>query len=254
MGRTYRHLTLRERQMIFRMLGNNASMRQVAENLGKHISTIYRYVYDKAGRALDLYRHLPTGRWRRRRRYNRKPRGLHIPQANTVAYRPAVINDRQRLGDWECDLVQFRKEFGNTNLTTIVERKTRLLVIVRNLSRHSQGVMKGIKTKLGPYPVQARRSITFDRGSEFANYSYLKNEIGTEAYFCKPQAPWQKGTNENTNGRLRRFLPRETDLATVTDAQLQAIADKMNSTPRKCLGYIAPNEAFSRLLTVENAS
>lgn len=109
--------------------------------------------------------------------------------------------------------------------------------------------MKGIKSKLGPYPAHARRSITFDRGSEFANYSYLKSEIGAEGYFCKPQAPWQKGTNENTNGRMRRFLPRETDLATVTDAQLQAIADKMNATPRKCLGFFAPNEAFSRLLT-----
>ncbi|MEY3233828.1 MAG: hypothetical protein RL230_1099 [Pseudomonadota bacterium] len=108
--------------------------------------------------------------------------------------------------------------------------------------------MKGIKSKLGPYPAHARRSITFDRGSEFANYSYLKSEIGAEGYFCKPQAPWQKGTNENTNGRMRRFLPRETDLATVT------IADKMNATPRKCLGFFAPNEAFSRLLTVENAS
>ncbi|MFN8957774.1 MAG: IS30 family transposase, partial [Hyphomonadaceae bacterium] len=105
--------------------------------------TIYRYVYDKTGRALDLYRHLPTGRRRRRRRYDRKPRGLLIPQANTIAYRPDVINERQRLGDWECDLVQFRKEFGNANLTTIVERKTRLLVIVRNPSRHSEGVMKG---------------------------------------------------------------------------------------------------------------
>lgn len=338
MGRTYRHLTLRERQLIFRMLDKKVSMRAIAEKLGKHISTIYReikrnwfddmdpwldgyygeaadqmakgrrtklrkmvanpqlaslvieklkeawspeqiaghlrvvsqstdaavskishetiyrYVYDKTGRALDLYRHLPTGRRRRRRRYDRKPRGLLIPQANTIAYRPDVINERQRLGDWECDLVQFRKEFGNANLTTIVERKTRLLVIVRNPSRHSEGVMKGIKSKLGPYPAHARRSITFDRGSEFANYSYLKSEIGAEGYFCKPQAPWQKGTNENTNGRMRRFLPRETDLATVTDAQLQAIADKMNATPRKCLGFIAPNEAFSRLLTVENAS
>ena len=338
MERTYQHLTLVQRRLIFRMLGSKASVKMISEKLGKHISTvyreirrnwfddmdpwldgyygeaademakqrrtklrkmvadpqlaslvveklkeawspeqiaghlrmlsvtadtvvskvshetIYRYVYDKTGRALDLYRHLPTGRRRRRRRYDRKPRGLYIPQANTIAYRPDVINERQRIGDWECDLVQFRKEFGNANLTTIVERKTRLLVIVRNPSRHSQGVMAGIKSKLGPYPAHARRSITFDRGSEFANYSYLKREIGIEGYFCKPQAPWQKGTNENTNGRLRRFLPRGTDLSTVTDAQLQVIVDKMNATPRKCLGYIAPNEAFSRLLTVENAS
>ncbi len=82
----------------------------------------------------------------------------------------------------------------------------------------------------------------------------IKGEIGAEGHFCKPQAPWQKGSNENTNGRLRRFLLRDTGPSKITDLQLQAIADKMNTTPRKCLGYIAPNEAFSRLLTVENAS
>jgi IS30 family transposase len=81
-----------------------------------------------------------------------------------------------------------------------------------------------------------------------------EREIGAEGYFCNSQTPWRKGTNVDTNGAMRRFLPRETDLATVTDALLQAIANKMNATPQKCLGYIAPNKAFTRLLTVESAS
>ena len=97
-------------------------------------------------------------------------------------------------------------------------------------------------------PPAARRTVTFDRGTEFAAYPTLKSMLGMEAYFCAPQAPWQKGTVENTNGRLRRFLPLDADISARTSADLRTLAEQMNATPRKCLGFMTPAEAFAASL------
>lgn len=210
--------------------------------------TIYRHVYGPDGRRDELFRLLPTGRRRRRPRFARKPRGLFVPEANTIAVRPATIGQRTDFGHWEGDLVAFGKEFGKANLTSLVERKSRFLVLARNPSRHSAGVMSGIASRLGELPPLARRSITFDRGTEFAFFSTLKRDLGIDSWFCKPQAPWQKGSVENTNGRLRRFLPRHTDLATVSERDLRAIGERLNATPRKCLGFRSPREVLEEWL------
>jgi IS30 family transposase len=167
--------------------------------------TVYRYVYGPAGRAAELYRHLPSQRRRRRVRYARKPRGLHIPDANTIGKRPAEIGERTTFGHWECDMVAFRQVFGKHNITSLVERRSRYLFISRNPSRHSANIMAGLVRDLGPLPPACRRSITFDRGTEFAGFPSLKQSLGAQSYFCAPSAPWQKGTVENTNGRLRRL-------------------------------------------------
>ena len=100
--------------------------------------------------------------------------------------------------------------------------------------------MSGIASRLGELPPRARRSITLDRGTEFAFFSTLKRDLGIDSWFCKPQAPWQKGSVENANGRLRRFLPRHTDLATVSERQLRAIGERIDATPRKCFGFRSP--------------
>lgn len=206
--------------------------------------TIYQYVYSPEGRRLGLYQQLPRGRKSRRRRYSRKPRGLSIPFGNTIAERPLEIAKRSNFGHWEGDLVAFRKEYGKANLTTLVERYSRFIVVARNPSRHSQGVMAGIAERLAPLPSSLRQSITFDRGTEFAAFPVLRTKLGTESYFCRPSAPWQKGTVENSNGRLRRFLPLDTDIAQTSDRALQEVAERMNDTPRKCLGYRTPAEVF----------
>ncbi|GAB0120210.1 IS30 family transposase [Acidisoma sp. 7E03] len=225
-------------------------LRQENSSLGRVChETIYQYVYGPAGRADALYRLLPSRRRRRRVRYARKPRQLNIPEENTIKYRPAEIAARLNCGHWECDLVGFRLEFGKHKLTTLVERASRYLVLASNPSRHSAGVMNGIAHGLAPFPPALRQSVTFDRGSEFASYMTLGQQMGMKSYFCAPQAPWQKGTVENTNGRLRRFLPLDTDLARRTAEDLAALAHRMNTTPRKCLDFKTPAEVFEAFVT-----
>jgi IS30 family transposase len=127
-------------------------------------------------------------------------------------------------------------------VTSLVERKSRL---VPNRDRRSQSVVGAIGEALVSLPPTARRTITFDRGSEFIGYDHQARKHGMDAYFCDPHSPWQKGTVENINGRLRRSLPGELDLAKITPTYLCEIESRMNSTPRKCLGFRTPLEVFA---------
>ena len=240
------------RSYIVEQLGNGWSPEQIAGYLRRtrclndyvcH-ETIYRYVYSPKGRAAGLPMLLPTRRVRRRARYARRPRGVSIPLQNAYAARPVEVANRGNLGHWECDLIMFKRESGQHNVTTLVDRSSRFVFLIKNTSRHSTGVMEGVGTCLEPLPSPLRRTITFDRGTEFAFYSKLRSRLGMESYFCKPQAPWQKGTVENTNGRIRRYLPSDTNMANVSQADLDQLASKLNSMPRKCLSYQSPLEVF----------
>lgn len=149
--------------------------------------------------------------------------------------------------------MMFRKEHGKVNVTSLVERVSRLTVVLRNEDRQSKPIVEALIGGLSKLPADARRSITFDRGTEFSARPQLKDGMGTDSWFCDPQAPWQKGTVENTNNRLRRDLPRTTDPTTLTPKRLRTICRKLNSTPRKCLGYRTPAVVFeSRLLEISN--
>jgi IS30 family transposase len=108
--------------------------------------------------------------------------------------------------------------------------------------------MTGVIEKLKVLPEAARQSITFDRGTEFASYPRLKQKLGMNSYFCKPQVPWQKGSVENTNGRIRRVLPRDMDVAGLSDERLREVCERLNGTPRKCLGYSTPHEVLTRYM------
>jgi len=210
--------------------------------------TIYRFVYGAQGQHLGLYKDLPMARRRRRIRYQRKPRGVFIPAGNTIEQRPPEIAARTSFGHWEGDLMMFRRELGQHNLTSLVERQSRYTILTRNRDRNSTGVMSGMIEKLQALPAPARQSITFDRGTEFAYDPLLKQKLGMDSYFCKPQAPWQKGTVENTNGRVRRFLSRDAALAALSDEMLIDICERLNETPRKCLGYRTPAEVLMNAL------
>lgn len=215
--------------------------------------TIYRFAYSKEGRAEQFHRHLPEHRRRRRPRGQRRHQRGHIFEAQSLRNRPAEVADRQEFGHWECDLMMFRKEHGKVNVTSLVERVSRFTVVLRNEDRQSKPIMEALISGLSILPADARRSITFDRGTEFSAWPQLKDGMGTDSWFCDPQAPWQKGTVENTNNRLRRDLPRTTDPTTLTPKRLRTICRKLNSTPRKCLGYRTPAEVFeSRLLEISN--
>lgn len=211
--------------------------------------TIYQFVFSAEGKALNLYRHLCRPIKNRRRRYARKPRSLRgIPLHMGINHRPETVNSRENFGHWEGDLMIFRREHGQANVTSLVERKSRYTVLLKNRDRRSSGVVSRIRETLVHLPGHSRQSITFDRGSEFMAWPLLQRHIKLRSYYCDPRAPWQKGTNENTNGRIRRFLPAETNINEVTADDLKAICRKLNGTPRKCLGYRTPHEVFQEYL------
>jgi IS30 family transposase len=206
--------------------------------------TIYAYVYSREGRSEQLARHLPSRRKKRRPRYARRPRGQIFPPDRSIHQRPDHVKSRKEFGDWEGDLMIFERAQGSMNVASLVERKTRYAVLFRNNDRSSTHFMNTLMGVMEPLPQPARRSITFDRGFEFREWRKLKSGIGTESWFCDPQAPWQKGSVENLNKRARRYLPRDTQLAALSNRNMKAICDRLNGTPRKCLGWRIPTEAF----------
>lgn len=207
--------------------------------------TIYQYVYSPEGRRQDLWQHLPRARKNPRRRYARKPRGLNLPLANTIAERPAEVASRASFGHWEgrSGRVPQGVRQGEPHLAG---RAAKPLHRTHSQSEPALFRRDGfIERCLRPLPQALRRTIIFDRGTEFAGFRALKTILGVDAYFSKPSAPWQKGSVDNGNGRLRRFLPLDTDLADIPDSQLQAVADRLNRTPRKCLGYRTPQDVLT---------
>jgi len=210
--------------------------------------TIYRHIYGPEGREDGLCRHLPKARRRRGRRYGRKPRTSSIPRERWIENRPAEVGTRETFGHWEADLLIFRKEHGKANVTSLLERKSRFTLLLPNDDRRSSAVLAGIAGALRGLPEDARRTITFDRGSEFAGYAALDRHLDLASYFCDPHSPWQKGGVENANGRVRRFLPREAGPGALAPAPLRRLADRLNDTPRRCLGYRTPREVFQERL------
>jgi transposase, IS30 family len=206
--------------------------------------TIYRHVYGPEGREDGLYRHLPKARRRRGSRYGRRPRTSPIPRERWIENRPAEVGTRETFGHWEADLLIFGKQAGKANVTSLVERKSRFTFLLPNEDKRSAAVIAGIGEALQPLPEDARRTITLDRGSEFAAYPRLASGLAVASYFCDPHSPWQKGSVENANGRVRRFLPRHCEPGALGRTRLRRLADRLNDTPRRCLGYRTPREVF----------
>ena len=215
--------------------------------------TINQFACSKDGHAIELWNHLPEHRRRRRGRGKRRSQAHKFADELSIRHRPEAISAREEFGSWEGDLIQFRKEFGTANVTSLVERVIHFTVLLKNADRRSKPVMEGIIAGQSPLPFHARRSITFDRGSEFSAWPHLQAGLGVAVWFCDPQAPWQKGTNENTNGRARRYLPRDTDPTALTNRSL-AICRRLHTTPRKCLGYRTPSEVFRQRVLAEAGS
>ena len=206
--------------------------------------TIYAYVYGPDGQSEGLARYLPHRRKKRQPRRRRTPRGLVFPPDRSIHKRPDYVKTRETFGEWEGDLMIFERAQGKMNVASLVERKTRFAVLFRNNDRSTTHLMNRLMDVMEPLPQPARKSITFDRGIEFRNWRKLKPGIGTEAWFCDPQAPWQKGSVENLNKRARRYLPRDAPVAALTNRDMKSICDRLNGTPRKCLGWRTPTEAF----------
>ena len=161
------------------------------------------------------------------------------------------VAHRRQFGHWEGDLMLFKQKLGQTNVTSLVERVSRFTVILKNPNKRTKPVMGKINKAIKDLPLVARRSITFDRGTEFVNWPHLQAEIGTQTWFCDPSSPWQKGTVENTNRRARRWLPRKRDIRKLSDHDMKVICDRLNNTPRKCLGWKTPAEVFREKMLEE---
>ena len=203
--------------------------------------TIYRHIYGPVGRQDQLYALTARGRRQRRTRFGRKPRGAHIPTDQAIAARPPHIAARTEFGHWEGDLVIFGRRSGGGNVTSLQEWQSRFILLVGNGDRRSMAVAAGINTVLAPLPARARRSITFDRGTEFMGYAALRL---MQSWFCDPHSPWQKGGIENANGRLRRYLPIDSTVGERSPDALRALTERLNTMPCRCLGYRTPAEVF----------
>jgi len=205
------------------------------------VETIYRYIYRPRRRSEKLWRFLPRAKANRGRRYFKRRRE---PLANrrSIHQRPECVALRQEFGHWEGDLMQFRTQRGN--LLTVCERKTRFTLTAPLKTKTAAETGAALIDALRRVPQAARKTVTFDNGGEFHDHHKLEAVLKLEAYFCDPHSPWQRGTIENTNGILRRDMPRKTNITNYTVRDIGEITWAVNSTPRKCLGFKTPAEAF----------
>jgi IS30 family transposase len=163
----------------------------------------------------------------------------------SIRERPAEVEDRAVPGHWEGDLVYGRRPSA---VGTLVERTSRYVLLVPLPAGHTGGRMReALAAAVARLPDQLRRSLTWDHGKEMAEHVCFTVDSGVRVYFCDPRSPWQRGTNENTNGLLRQYLPRTADLAALTQAELDAVAPAPNGRPRETLGWRSPAECFLEL-------
>jgi IS30 family transposase len=252
-SRLLRRPELQERvlELLKRGLSPEAVCGRLALEQGKKPlshESIYRFIYAQIARTKDYAwrRYLP--RAKAKRGYRGRKGGssvLHILDRVPIAQRPARFSDRANAGHWEADSMQFS---DYRTVLALHERSSRLIWLQHQSSKQAAGVARSIQSLLAPLPKRLRQSITFDNGTEFAEHRALRKSLGIKTFFCDPYKPWQKGGVENAIGRLRRSLPRKTNLDNVSNRQLQQLAALYNHTPRKCLGYQTPAEVFSKVL------
>jgi IS30 family transposase len=200
---------------------------------------IYQHIGADRQKGGSLWTHLRSRKRRRRHRCG-TPRQRQRFRGRPISARPGIVESRQRVGDWEGDTIVGK---GRARVVTLVERKSGLLRIRRVANGESDSTMRAIVHAL--HPVRARvHTLTWDNGSEFAEHALIDIALAAKSYFAEPYSSWQRGSNENTNGLLRQYLPKRCDLSTFSDAQLQQIEDKLNQRPRKRLGYRTPQTVF----------
>lgn len=192
-----------------------------------------------------MWEYLPRKQKRRRKKYGRKSQRIRIPDRVSIHDRPSAIEDREVFGHWEGDSVESKAHKGGMH--TEIERKTRFTMATFLKTLEAEETAQVASKMYCDLPKQAKLSTTLDNGKEFAKHK----KIGISTYFCDPYSSWQRGTNENTNGLIRRYLPKKTDFSKVTQQELDDIIWEINNRPRKCLGFYTPQEMFEKeLLTI----
>jgi IS30 family transposase len=246
------------RRAVLDRLAQGWSPEQVAGRLAREAGrqvisyeSIYRFIYAQIARTKNYrWRHyLPRGKSRRGFRGRRGGSAASFIDGRIpISERPPDAADRKTPGHWEADLMLFAR-YGHAVLT-VHERQSRLLIAMRPSNKEAARIARHLSAIFAPLPPRLRCTVTFDNGTEFARHRRL-HRLAIETFFCDPYAPWQKGGIENAIGRLRRFIPRKTDLATLPQARFQALVAAYNNTPRKCLDWRTPAETFSQVLHFE---
>jgi IS30 family transposase len=212
--------------------------------------TIYQalYVYGRGGLRKELAAQLRTQRTTRRPRPEtaRNRTQSTIPDAVSIRERPDEVEGRLVPGHWEGDLIMGRN--GLSQVATLVERTTGLVMLGQLDNKQAATVAARLQERIQTLPAHLRRSLTWDRGTEMADHTRFTIATGVKVYFCDPHAPWQRGSNENTNGLLRQYLPHGTDLKRFTQTELDQIADKLNNRPRARHDFLTPLEVFDQLV------
>ncbi len=244
------------RQAVVTKLERNWSPEQIAGwlkrsypvNEARRVSheTIYRSLYVQARGVLkqELMAHLRSQRAFRRSRHATQKTGKHgqIVGAVSISERPASVEDRAVPGHWEGDLLCGAK---NSYIVTLVERHTRYVMLAKIPNRETHTVVNALIKQARKLPDELYKSLTWDRGKELADHKRFTMETDIDVYFCDPQSPWQRGSNENTNRLLRQYFPKGTDLAPHSQAYLNKVARQLNERPRKTLDFHSPAERFS---------
>lgn len=210
--------------------------------------TIYKHIYADAKAGGNLWTHLPRAHRKRRRRCPRQDgRGRgRIPNQRLIDTRPAEVETRQTVGHWEGDLLQGAPRTGH--LATAVERKTRFTLLARTETKESGEVTPIFCAMFRQIPKAAAVGLTLDNGKEFAGHEALAQSTGLEVFFAHPYHAWERGTNENTNGLIRRLYPKGRSFADLGKTELKQIDRYLNDRPRRCLGWKTPREVMSAFL------
>ena len=247
------------RELVQAKLMKKLSPEQISRQLRKQFpddpqmqvshETIYQSIYVQGRGALrrELAVCLRTGRAMRRPHRKAQERRGRIPNMINISERPAEVEDRAVPGHWEGDLVLGKN--GRSAIGTLVERKTRYLILLHLKGKSAEEVEKAMVAATKRLPETLWRSLTWDQGREMMNHAQISVATNLQIYFCDPASPWQRGSNENTNGLLRQYFPKGTDLSVHSPEHLEFVAAEMNERPRKTLDWLEPREALAQLLS-----
>lgn len=214
-------------------------LRATAEKTTVCHEAIYQYIYKER---IELIRYLARHHHKRKAKYPQRKKPVEpVPLKTPISERPARINDRSTYGHWESDSIVDRT---HTGINVIVERKTRLAHITKLTDSSSETTAHALIQRLGQHPAAFVRSITYDNGPENARHLLVNSTLGCTSYFCEPYHSWEKGLVENTNEKIRRYIPKKTEFSTIDQDQLTAIEVALNNRPKRCLGYRTPSEAY----------
>lgn len=219
------------------------------ENNNKNVisyETIYRFIYSPQGMKINLSEYLVRHHYKRRKWHSRYLYRRGIANRVSIRLRPKEVEKRKSFGHWEADVVEGKAH--RKGIQTLLERKTRFFQARVLETIDSEYGVRAQRDILIEFPKEARKTLTMDNGKENYNHQKLMRWLGLKTFFCDPYCAWQKGSNENHNGVLRRYIPKKADLTDFYQPELDAIIEEINQRPRKCLNYETPKEAFTREL------